>query len=163
MLYSKALQAKRMGVDVEKLAGPVFGDYELIDDVPAGALLVAADVLDAEMLRPRVKPGVMVLTRQEEQDGVAYVDSRKSPSVSSRTMRSGSVVSFVVDEDDACGGASGGAPSGTWFVVVGTDGYAVRAWGEASKVTQRMRSLLVKTNKRAQKAGMSERIEEPER
>ena len=34
------------------------------------------------------------------------------------------------------------------------DGYAVRAWGEASKVTQRMRSLLTKTKKRAREAGI---------
>ena len=40
------------------------------------------------------------------------------------------------DTTDVAVSERSGAPSATWFHV---DGYVVRAWGEASKVTQRMR------------------------
>ena len=56
------------------------------------------------------------------------------------------------DTSDGAVSERSGAPSGTWFHV---DGYAVRAWGEPSKVTQRMRSLLTKTRKRACDAGIA--------
>ena len=74
MLYSKEQQARRMRVHVDKLRGPVFADYELLFDVPNGAILVALDEDDAAQLRPVVKQGVVVVTRAEEQAGVAYVD-----------------------------------------------------------------------------------------
>ena len=55
--------------------------------------------------------------------------------------------------EDAASAERSGAPNGTWFHV---DGYAVRPWGEASKVTQRMRSQLTKTKKRARDAGIAD-------
>ena len=238
MLYSKEQQARRMRVHVSKLRGPVFADFELLFDVPNGAILVAWDEEDAARLRLVVKPGVMVITRAQEQEGVAYVDPRppctesqdadvyeveavvdarkkgkgmeylskwKDYDASENTWEPASNVSNALIKDyhgessatgsecaaasgDAaapdsqpqeCAAASGdaaapgsqpqesidahtsdgavsersGAPSGTWFHV---DGYAVRAWGEASKVTQRMRSLLTKTRKRARDAGIAD-------
>ena len=78
MLYSKEQQAGRMRVKVSKLRGPVFADYELVFDVPNGSILVAWDEEDAVRLRLVVKAGVMVVTRAQEQAGVAYVDPRPS-------------------------------------------------------------------------------------
>ena len=77
MVYSKEQQARRMRVHVKELRGPVFADYELLFDVPNGAILVAWDEDDAARLRAVVKPGVMVITRAQEQAGVAYVDPRQ--------------------------------------------------------------------------------------
>ena len=71
MLYSKEQQAGRMCVDVSKLRGPVFADYELIFDVPNGTILVAWDEQDAARLRLVVKAGVMVITRAQEQEGTS--------------------------------------------------------------------------------------------
>ena len=228
MLYSKEQQARRMRVHVDKLRGPVFADYELPFDVPNGAILVALDEDDAAQLRPVVKQGVMVVTRAEEQAGVAYVDPgpRRAEAEGAEVDEAASVededvfeVEMVADvrkkgkrreylikwkgyetsentwepgknvsdaliaqyhsglnaaankssaaPGDDASGASGqisdaadseavasqrsGAPSGTWFHV---HGYAVRAWGEAPKVTHRMRMLLTKTKKRAFDAGI---------
>ena len=63
-------------VEVSKLCGSVFTDYELVFDVPNGAVLVAWDEEDAAQLRLVVKPGVMFVTRAQArrstQAGVAY-------------------------------------------------------------------------------------------
>jgi hypothetical protein len=240
MLYSKEQQARRMRIHVSKLKGPVFADFELLFDVPNGSILVAWDEEDAARLRMLVKPGVMVVTRSQEQAGVAYVDPRASradaapeveeaeaaehdiyeveavidarkkgkgmeylikwkgydegkntwePEVNvsepliaqyhgrpiaaadegaaarddattAATESTDAVASDAAVSDDAVPERSG-APRGTWFHV---DGYAVRAWGEASKVTQRMRSLLIKTKKRARDVGVcDECIGDPKR
>ena len=37
VLHAKALQARDVGVPVERLRGPVFGGYKKIGDVPSGA------------------------------------------------------------------------------------------------------------------------------
>jgi len=229
-----------MRIHVSKLKGPVFADYELLFDVPNGSILVAWDEEDAARLRMLVKPGVMVVTRSQEQAGVAYVDPRASradaapeveeaeaaehdiyeveavidarkkgkgmeylikwkgydegkntwePEVNvsepliaqyhgrpiaaadegaaagddattAATESTDAVASDAAVSDDAVPERSG-APRGTWFHV---DGYAVRAWGEASKVTQRMRSLLIKTKKRARDVGVcDECIGDPKR
>jgi hypothetical protein len=84
MLYSKEQQAGRMRVHVKQLRGPVFADYELLPDVPNGAILVAWDEADAARLRLSVKSGVMVVTREQEQGGIAYVDPRPTESNSSQ-------------------------------------------------------------------------------
>ena len=211
MVYSKEQQARRMRVHVKELRGPVFADYELLFDVPNGAILVAWDEDDAARLRAVVKPGVMVITRAQEQAGVAYVDPRqpcteaevtsdqdedvyeveavvgarkkgksmeylikwKGYDASENTWEPAKNVSDALiaqyhgeptdvgdaasgdattgadsgtstDAQDAgasvvAGSERSGAQSGMWFHV---DGHAVRAWGEASKVTQRMRSKI---------------------
>ena len=67
----------RGGWRVRKLRGPVFADYELVFGVPNGSILVAWDEEDAARLRAVVKPGVMVVTRLQEQTGIASLQGRK--------------------------------------------------------------------------------------
>ena len=74
-----------MGVHVKKLRGPVFADYELLHDVPNGAILVGWDKADAVRLRFSVKSGVMVVARVQEQDDrrCAATDPHTPPLTSS--------------------------------------------------------------------------------
>uniref|UniRef100_A0A7S4I6U0 Tyr recombinase domain-containing protein n=1 Tax=Prymnesium polylepis TaxID=72548 RepID=A0A7S4I6U0_9EUKA len=123
-MWLKGLQARDVGVAVEQLEGPVYGDYVKIENLPAGATLVKVESGSSSSKAPRL---VLVVSREEEAAGLMY----------DRT------VPFEVN------GKYFWPPcAGVYFEVAGK-GYAVHAWASAAGVTQRMRTLMRKINRRA--------------
>ena len=123
-LWLKGLQARDVGLTVSELEGPVYGDYCKVERLPAGATLVKAESGSASEKAPRL---VLVVSRDEEAVGLMYDHT----------------VPFEV------GGKYYWPPcAGVYFEMAGK-GYAVHAWASAAGVTQRMRTLMRKINRRA--------------
>ena len=56
LLHAKTLQARDVGVTVNRLRGPVFGKYRMVKDVPSGATLVARKRSSTPLHYPLKKP-----------------------------------------------------------------------------------------------------------
>jgi len=124
MLRVKELQAHDVGVAMNELEGPVYGDYCKIEKLPAGAMFVKAESRSSSERAPRL---VLVVSRDEEAAGLMY----------DRT------VPFEAD------GRYFWPPCARVYFEVAGKGYAVHAWASAAGVTQRMRTLMRKINRRA--------------
>jgi hypothetical protein len=123
-MWLKGLQARDVSVAVDQLEGPVYDDYVKIEKLPAGATLVKTESGSSSSKAPRL---VLVVSRKEEAAGLMY----------DRT------VPFEVN-----GKYLWPPCAGVYFEVAGK-GYAVHAWASAAGVTQRMRTLMRKINRRA--------------
>jgi hypothetical protein len=69
MLRVKELQAHDVGVAMNELEGPVYGDYCKIEKLPAGATFVKAESRSSSERAPRL---VLVVSRDEEAAGLMY-------------------------------------------------------------------------------------------
>jgi len=69
MLRVKELQAHDVGVAMNELEGPVYGDYCKIEKLPAGAMFVKAESRSSSERAPRL---VLVVSRDEEAAGLMY-------------------------------------------------------------------------------------------
>ena len=124
LLHAKSLQARDVGVPVDRLKGPVWATYKKIADVPSGATLVASDSASEAQ---KAKALVMVVTRAQEAAGLMYDRS----------------VPFVIN-----GRAYQPPCRGVWFEIPGM-GYAVHAWASAAGVTHRIRMRMQAANRRS--------------
>ena len=69
LMRVKELQARDVGVAIDELEGPVYGDYCKIEELPVGDTLVKAESSSSNGRAPRL---VLVVSRDEEAAGLMY-------------------------------------------------------------------------------------------
>lgn len=133
--HSKTLQARDACVPVAELKAPVFSKVARFDKVPPGATLVV-DKTERDEVAQKVGKLVLVITREQEQQGLMYDGS----------------IPFMLN------GRKFRPPvRGVWFAVAGK-GYAVFAWASAAGVTHRIRKLMYKANSRSEVEEVPEEV-----
>lgn len=147
LLHVKGMQAASVCIPCEELCGPVFGDYVVPGETVLSGTTVAS--VDVAAMTSRVPLTVRVISKEEEKKGIRFDGS----------VATATPAMLELDRLPRV--------RGTFYEVAflasgakATSSYLVRAWGNSSGVTAKLRGLLRAEAKAAKASGKEPAVED---